>query len=265
MLEKKFFVKYFFCMLFVFSAQITYVNGLNVPVRAKNIEIDTSVLATIEEAYGKIGQADYLIACQEIKTPEGWAFNYGSISRLVPDTLSDADYVKSFVSRVVQNYGDFYRVKEGVSFAMSGIDLSNVQNLADNIITFINDVNTCKTFDRRTITNAIKAAKQSALSFKNVPDYIDLYSFLNNLSAQLNRISSKNTRYNITIKRLQDCITNTKAFLQAAVPSRASGEEASGACGLSIYFPASGQVSDDYQDTDFAQYTHWNDFITQSR
>lgn len=251
MLHKKDFVKYLGCLLFIFVNQISNASvDKDITRREKTFKINTSLPATIENAYQikENGGIDYLIVCQEIKNPENWNCDIEFLSDSIPATIPDADYPKTLAAKIVQNYGNFYRTQEGVSFAMAAIDLSKIQNLVDNIRNFIGAVNACKRFDYMNITNAVKTARRNVLSFTGVPDYVDLYSFFTRFLAQVNKIKTRNTRYNAAIKNLLDCINDVKNSLQIAVISRVTGEKASGACGLSIFFPMSGAVDPDYSN-----------------
>lgn len=137
----------------------------------------------------------------------------------------------------------------------------------------------CKEHNAGATKTIIRAARRASTEF-DMPEYIDLYSFYVGIFSKIKRTSPKsyiilngNQRASTKpTKEFQKALDVLKAvslegiqILSKVVLHNASGQAFPHAKGLAIYYPTTRAMHSSYQQTLFAQDTHWIDFIREYR
>jgi hypothetical protein len=144
---------------------------------------DACLMAGIEVGWQVRNSAARLVASETSEPGDGWSYSPFLNTIANNGAISADDVAKA----IVKAYGDFYAAGSD-PYTLSAMDLTKLQPIVDALHAMIDGLNTCITQDRRSIMAALTAARRASLEMPDVPDYIDLWSFLDALSNQLSRI-----------------------------------------------------------------------------
>ncbi len=239
------------------------------------IAMDACLMAMVEVAYQMNDLADVFVGSEQ--TIPGNGYPYSQFLR--PLSLNPAKTTPLILAQnMVASYKNFYTTQElTTDFTLSAIDIKSINIIKKNIDQFIAAVEACSTIDATKTKNMILAARKACLSFE-MPEYIDLYSFYVNILNQTKKASPKSLiifehqgrksriepptkEYQKALDALNDVIQDGLDKINQTVLANENGPVYAGAKGLSIYYPASGEIDLSYLLTSFAQETEWSRFI----
>ena len=220
-------------------------NALSESCGAHNKKIDVVVytacgMGEIENAYAIKDYADYFISSEESFFATGLphadiienAVNNSSIS---PQKMSEM---------IVNEFSTYYQSAK--SATLSAVNLSNLDNLIHTLDEFsqnlISNLETNKT--------EIGDAYNETESFDGI-GIIDLYDFACKIQESFN---TGTELYN-SAQRIMENVTK-------ATVSEWHGSNHQNAHGIGIYLPSPERYVDLYEDTCFAAYTHWDEFLS---
>ncbi len=259
------------------NADLVYAcNGMKAAL-GKNIDIlgmDACLMAMIEIAYEVRNSVDYLVASENVEPGAGW--NYaGFLGALSANkTMSSA----TLASTIVSTYGTFYQGQDN-TITQSAIKSANLALIVTNLGQIVNALGVCSNANIRKTYNIVIAARDRSITF-DLPDYIDLVSFYNELIAAFSRrdvsVQAKSGKkpfvvpgkakpvkvdYTTAVRNLVQLLNQGIALVRAAVTANSVGSQFSGAGGMSIYYPQ-GSIDPSYPKTLFAKNTSWVSLIS---
>ena len=143
---------------------------------------------------------------------------------------------------------------------MEGIELVK-QNL-DGIISVIQEL---ALTHPEIIRIAIDKSRRRCQQF-SAPQYIDLYSFYNQLNKEFTHIKDRSIEPSLTtsdeFEILQEGLTIGMQTIENIVVANVSSPRLSKAKGISIYFPKENKIDVSYLKTEFIQNSLWLDFLS---
>lgn len=241
-------------------SQIKTIIGQNIDY----LGMDACLMAMIEIAYQVKDSVNFMVGSQQTEPGLGWPYA-DVLSALAGVPLMST---QDFSAATVQAYSNFYETGDNAdsSYTLSAIDVSKIQTATTAFNDVLKSIAQAQLVDKAATNNAIKTARANTLSF-DIEDYIDLVDLYDNLTKTLKQISNQTSRKNkkpqrdrlgVSAAAIVTAIANAKKAAQAAIISSMAGSDHNGkAHGLSIYFPANGQVDASYKKTTFAKQTNW--------
>lgn len=242
------------------------------------IAMDACLMAMVEVTYQMKGLVNIFVGSQQ--TIPGYGFPYSQF--ITPLSLNPSGiYSLQLAQSMVSSYKKFYTSQISTpDFTLSAINVASIDLIKQNIDQFVTAVASCSKVDKTKTKNIILAARKASLSFE-MPEYIDLYSFYANILNKTKKTSpksslvleKKNKKANSTISKdyqktldiLNTVIQDGLNKISTVVLQKTAGPVYSGAKGISIYYPSSGQIDSSYGKTLFAQNTAWIQFIKTYR
>lgn len=238
------------------------------------IAMDACLMAMVEVGYQMRGLVNLFVGSQQTIPGEGYPYS----QFIKPLSINPAGTTPlQLAQSMVSSYKKFYTTQmPALDFTLSAIDITSIDLIKQNIDQFITAVTACSKIDAAKTKSIIIAARKASISFE-MPEYIDLYSFYANILNQTKKATPKsslilerqNKKTNSTpSKEYQNALTALNSTLQdglskigKVVLQKAAGAIYSGAKGISIYYPSTGQIDPSYPQTIFAQSTSWTQFI----
>lgn len=237
--------------------------------------MDACLMAMVEVAYQIKDSVETMVASQQTIPGEGYPYTdfIGTLSqnstRMNGQDLAEA---------VVAAYKNHYTRNRTADFTLSAIDVSSINLVKDNIVSFISAVNACSKVDPVQTKKMIVTARKASTEFE-MDEYIDLHSFYAGILSQMKKSSPKSMailpqkkKYRVVSPEYQKALDVLNAVIQEGLDHvatvafhSASGSVFSGVKGLSIYYPKSGALHSSYAKTLFAQDTNWGTFIRTYR
>lgn len=257
------------------NADLVYAFSNIKRVWGKNIDIlgmDACLMAMIEIAYELGSYTDYLVASENVEPGAGW--NYAAFLGALSanTTMSPA----TLASTLVATYGAFYQGQDDTA-TLSAIKSANLAPIITNLGQIIQALGVCSNANINKTYNAVIQARNQVITF-DLPDYIDMVSFYNQLIAAFSRRdlplqvgSSKKpfaaagakvakVDYPTAVRALVALLQQGIPLVQAAVTANSVGSQFAGAGGMSIYYPQ-GSIDPSYPKTLFAKNTSWVSLI----
>jgi hypothetical protein len=207
------------------------------------IAFDSCLMAQAEVAYGLRGQADYLVASQEIIGGKGWPYD-----KILPGINKEPEEV---IETIVQSSAS----TPYTTPTMSAVDLGQMDNVAS------------KTKELTASLMNTKASKiligkniDRSQSFGNDRYYRDFFSFCRGLE----------TSEKLKDKTVKPAAQETMKALKKAVIHEKHSSEYPHVHGLSINMksytsiPTEKDLLKEYNKTEFAQDTNWNQVVENS-
>lgn len=218
--------------------------------------MDACLMAMVEIGYLARNSVRYLVASQEIELAYGW--NYLSLLPLFSAPSTDPFKI---AQSIVTAYGNYYQDKTQF-FTQSALNLEYVDQLKNSINVVIGLIKDCKIQDDSgSVAVVVKQARHNCLQL-STPYYVDLHSFLSELSKGLGALSFRNFKQTNVVQQLKNAIVMCQHIVEQTVIANNSGKCLSRAKGLSIYFPLGG-IDASYVTTSFAQESLWLGFIKE--
>ncbi len=224
------------------------------------IGMDACLMSMIEVAYQLRGNADYMVASQEIQPTSGWPYqeilqNLTANPEITPEGLA-----KLIVQEYGKAYERYYNELRGAMprlVTQSATNLIVVEQLAEAIGQLAKLI--CETVEQDfDLERALRIAKRKVTYFnpqQKYKDSVDLYDFLRILLEQYAGDNNELTAFLKEVMQLMTQDTEPKLILA----NTAWGIKASYVKGLAIYLPNS-TYSPFYQNIDFAKHG-WGNFL----
>jgi len=214
------------------------------------IGFDACLMAMLEVAYVVKDYAEYLVASEQPIPLDSWPYGW-ILSDLTDNPLMTK---RELVETIIDNYRLYYDNRPRMyPETLAGIDLSQIDNLVNALDALVFELLANLDTYETEIINARLNTQEAYLR----PEYIDLYSFANQIH---NRITDADIR---------DCAMNVMTNISAIVinwndisPQAGEPWTRSDFHGLTIYFEKIQHAYDGrYNDTSFARNTLWDDFV----
>jgi hypothetical protein len=227
-------------------------------LKGKKIDMlgmDACLMAMVEVGYIAHQYASVFIASQEVELANGW--NYASFMQIL-STKNTTPFLAA--QAIVKSYETYY--KSRVQFyTQSAINLELIGAIKDNLNAIITAYKTSQGHDKSTINSMVKKARKSCLQL-SASNYIDLYTFYDDLYSQLSHSSSSSFQRSKATIDLKNALLNGMQLIEKAVIANTSGKNLSRAKGISIYFPNK-NIDRSYPKTDFAKDCQWYSFLCE--
>ena len=214
----------------------------------KNIDIvgmDACLMAMTEVAYQIKGNADIMVASEELEPGDGWPYDTILAQLAANPTMSSTQ----LAADIVDKYIYFYPFDE---VTLSAVDLSYMDTLVGQLSSLAKTIKgDLTTPSNKYIIAAYNSQYYSQSPYSSEKEFIDLYDFCNKLLVYSNSSNVKNI-----VLSIQQILNS------AVINSDYNGVSVSGSKGLSIYFPYySGYINIKYSDTNFARDTKWDEML----
>lgn len=259
------------------NADLVYAcNGMKAAL-GKNIDIlgmDACLMAMIEIAYEVGSSTDYVVASENVEPGAGW--NYAGFLGALSANIAMSS--ATLASTIVSTYGTFYRGQDNAA-TLSAIKLANLSPVITNLGQVIQALGVCSNANINKTYNAVIQARNQVITF-DLPDYIDMVSFYNQLITAFSRrdpnASTINSQkpfvvpgkakpvkvdYTTAVRNLVVLLNQGIALVRSAVTANSVGSQFAGAGGMSIYYPQ-GSIDPSYPKTLFAKNTSWVSLIS---
>jgi Clostripain family len=208
--------------------------------------MDACLMSGIEVCYQVRDSVGFTVAPEGFGPLDGWPYDKIFTELVRKPSLKPEQLARIIVKKYLASYTDY----EDVCVTQSICDLDGcpslvnaVDALATTLITNLVDVETKK---------AIILSRWQAQSYEGT-EYIDLYDFCSLLEQGCD---------NAEVKGVCQKVINLIGRDNFVVESVYRGAGAQYSYGLSIYFPLT-EVSAFYERLDFAQHTHWVEFLRE--
>jgi hypothetical protein len=214
---------------------------------------DACLMNMLEICYENKDVADYMVGSEETEPGSGWPYTMILNKLAINPEMSPRELAKV----ITQQYGQYYENKGDKithqNITQSALDLGQIKSVADSV----NKLAEILIKDLDSVTPGVSAARNKAQKF-TTPEYIDLFSFLQQLTKWL----PDNDEINGVVKEISDKLeapTNPLVIANAKL-----GDSVKDANGVSIYFPADKNTySPEYADLLFSKDCKWNEFLTK--
>jgi hypothetical protein len=238
------------------------------------IAMDACLMEMICVAYQMKGLVNIFVGSQQTIPGNGYPYS----QFIKPLSLNPAGTTPlQLAQNMVSSYKTYYTTQQPISdFTLSAIDVTSIELLKQNVDRFITAVAACSKIDAVKTKSIITTARKSAISFE-MPEYIDMYSFYANVLNQAKKTTPKSSLilekhnkitnststkdYQNALNALGVVVQDGLTKIAKVVLKNAVGPVYSGAKGISIYYPSSGQIDSTYKQTLFAQSTSWMSFV----
>jgi hypothetical protein len=240
----------------------------------KKIEMlgtDACLMAGIEVGWQIKKSVSRLIASETTEPGTGWLYS-PFLNAIASNKNISANEV---AASIVKAYGSFYK-RGAEPYTLSAMDLTMLDSIVQNLHLVIDKIKICMKQDARNILVSIMTARALSLQMDD-SSYIDLWSFLDNLYKQFDRMKIRafdgahdlNTLYDVKeidillpdarnlfsdlvayfpdeeltrtfktdVDELKRAVANCKAAVDRAIIANQAGNAMKGAHGMSIYFP----------------------------
>ena len=208
--------------------------------------MDACLMSGIEICYQVRDSVHFTVAPEGFGPLDGWPYDK-ILSELVKKPwLEPQQLTRLIVKKYLASYADY----EDVCVTQSICDLDRCGSLvsaADSLATTL-----IANLSNAEAKKAIMLSRWQAQSYEGT-EYVDLYDFCSLLDQNCD---------NPEVKSACQGVINVIAGENFVVESVYRGAGAQYSYGLSIYFPLT-EISAFYQRLDFAQHTHWVDFLKE--
>lgn len=208
--------------------------------------MDACLMSGIEVCYQVRDSVRFTVAPEGFGPLDGWPYDKILTELVRKPWLEPKQLARVIVKKYLASYADY----EDVSVTQSICDLdrcpllvSATDSLATTLITNLTNAEARK---------AIMLSRWQAQSYEGT-EYVDLYDFCSLLDQNCDKAD---------IKGACQSVINILAPENFVVESVYRGAGAQYSYGLSIYFPLT-EISAFYQRLDFAQHTHWVEFLKE--
>ena len=215
------------------------------------IGMDACLMTMLEVAYQIRDHALILVGSEESEPGEGWPYDR-ILAELARSPQMDGETLsKTIVNQYIESYDKGAPFSPNVTQA--AVDLTRLEDVTqavDDLAAALLE----KLSSTQTQSAIYLAWKRTTRFYENL--YMDLYQFADNLGTL-----SEDRR----IKNVCTAIKRIFEGLDAASPliaERHLGEDMKAVRGLSIYMPPFKNPSDFYRELDFANRTHWAEFLS---
>lgn len=200
--------------------------------------------------------AEYMTASQEVVLGPG--YNYQKLlAPFLHTAPSKEDLVRHIVSSYEQTYGNITN-----DFTQSGINLTYMQSLEENIAQVARILIECLTKQRGTsVLDAIKLSRHKMFcTHFDEPSYIDLHHFYINLREKIKDFAFTLPENTYLTKLLHTALQEGIELIHRTIVLKTAGKNLANAHGISIYFPER-RLHSSYHKTTFAQTNDWFKFL----
>ena len=208
--------------------------------------MDACLMSGIEVCYQVRDSVRFTVAPEGFGPLDGWPYDKILTELVKKPWLEPKQLARVIVKKYLASYADY----EDVCVTQSICDLdkcpelvSAADSLATTLITNLANAEAKK---------AIMLSRWQAQSYERT-EYVDLYDFCSLLDQNCDNAEIKSACQNVI-----NIITRENFVVESAY--RGAGAQYS--YGLSIYFPLT-EISAFYQRLDFAQHTHWVEFLKE--
>ena len=219
---------------------------------------DACLMSMIEVAAPLKDYVRYFVASQEVEL--GTGYNYATV--LTPFLTQKMD-PKAFALHVVSAFHDTYS-KITNDFTHAALDLSQIQYFEPCVDTLAQQlILGLKKQKNKSVKETIRVCRsRNMCTHFDEPTYIDLGHFCENLLAHLHQCElttpQETDQYR---KTLQQSLQQTVNAQNKLVIAHTEGRNLKNAHGISIYFPERNTIHRSYYHSEFAQKTHWLEFL----
>ena len=208
--------------------------------------MDACLMSGIEVCYQVRDSVRFTVAPEGFGPLDGWPYDKILSELVAKPSLEPEQLARVIVKEYLDSYADYEDVC--VTQSICNLDespslVNAVDSLATTLISNLPDPE---------VKKEIILSRWQAQSYEGT-DYVDLYDFCSLLAQNSDHAEIKNACQTVIN------IIDGKNFV---VESLYRGSGAQYSYGLSIYFPLT-QISALYQRLDFAQHTHWVEFLKQ--
>jgi len=215
------------------------------------IGMDACLMTMLEVAYQIRDHAHVLVGSEEVEPGDGWPYD-----RILADLADSPEMSGSALGETIVNaYIASY--DKGAPFSPSvtqaAVDLTKLGDITQAVDDLASQL-LSRVKDNQTQTDIYRAWRRTTRFFENF--YIDLYQFADNLGEMTE---------DSAIQHACTAITQTidgKGAESPLIAERHLGENLRAVRGLSIYMPPFRNPSDFYGELDFANETHWAEFLS---
>jgi hypothetical protein len=217
-------------------------------------------MAMLEVAYQIRDCADLLVSSQNSEPGEGW--HYAGFLRPLtqqPHTFTPLLLAQKIISAFAELHSKHFSF-----YTQSIIDLACIDRIKKNIDNIVLRLEACNALRPDHIRQAVKKAQRLAVKFDS-PDFLDLYSFYNQLlqATQPPLNGYTNIAYQEATQELHRLLHLGLRKTNNAIKSNVAGSTCRDAHGISIYLPHK-TIHDSYLKTLFAQESNWLRFLKET-
>ncbi|MEB3284603.1 MAG: clostripain-related cysteine peptidase [Candidatus Sericytochromatia bacterium] len=217
------------------------------------VGFDACLMAHGEIAYQLRGNADYLVASEELEPGAGWDYRgwFNALAQIPSKT--PAAVGTALVDTYLASYAPGGSQTSGRDDTT--LSLTDINAFTQNVVPALNDFSSAAISSMSSNKEGFQAARAKARTFYN-RDCADLGSFLGNVRAS------------VRDQRLAAATAKLDAAYRSAIVQTGNSPSRAGATGLVLYFPTPKQnINPRYSDPSkvaFAE-TSWKDFLKAYR
>lgn len=211
---------------------------------------DACLMAMMEVAGEMQNSVNYFVGSEELEPGEGWPYNK-FLQRLVAQPDMSGDLVaKALTEEYAAAYsaGGVYGENDATTF--SAVDMSVFGEMQNALAQFVNEFQGMNSSDISKVKKVVEKSQKFASQ-----DYVDLLSFMNQLSAS-------------SVSKSKRAIDNIKEVYSRFVLLSLNGALYSDATGMSLWLPSNSKAQYNlyqkrYSALKFNQSTNWLSFLKQ--
>lgn len=210
------------------------------------VGMDACLMASVELAYELKNYANFAVFSEGIEPGGGWPFNAILRDLCSKPEMDGGDLGRYIVLRYSQAYGVYDKLTQ------SSVDLSGMDDLVEALKNFSDYASALPDEQLFAIVNCLDRSQKID---KNYPDFVDLGSFLDEISAPTSGVSDG---------RVKDLAQEIKNALGRAVIAEFHTAKYNSCSGLTIWLPNYYQYwayYDKYADLWLAKGTKWDELL----
>lgn len=239
--------------------------------------MDACLMAMLEVGYQVRDYASCLVASEQTEPGQGWPYS-GFLAPLTSNPTGFDEF--KLAQAIVSAYGAFYKKTNVYDYTLSAVDLSSINDLANNVNQFAAAVARTKavsTASNKAITKILTQARNSSLEMY-MREYIDLGSFYSGCLSQVKVTDPKSSKilmsklgkeyhkkvdlkYQKAYDDIKQIVINGLSKIDSAVFANVAGPQFSRVHGMAIYYPKKGSIDPSYPKTLFAQDVAWMQYL----
>ena len=215
------------------------------------IGMDACLMTMLEVAYQIRDHAHILVGSEEVEPGDGWPYDSILAELARSPEMSGSALGETIVNAYIASYDKGAPFSPSVTQA--AVDLTKLGDITQAVDDLASQL-LSRLKDNQTQTDIYRAWRRTTRFYENF--YMDLYQFADNLGEMTNETA---------IQDACTAITQTidgKGADSPIIAERHLGENLRAVRGLSIYMPPFRNPSDFYGELDFANQTHWAEFLS---
>jgi hypothetical protein len=210
--------------------------------------MDACLMNMLEVAYELKDVANFQVGSEQTEPGQGWPYSPILKQLAAKPAMAPADLAKLIVAQYRKSY-----VSGGIDTTQSALDLSRISAAASAVDALAGAL----LADLKNLGGQILLARQSALSFEDYPEYLDLADLTTQLDARI----TGNRAVKAATARVRSALA-TGSPASCVIANGATSSKMKAARGVSIYFPADRRsYSPDYKSLAFGKSNRWRTLL----